>query len=175
MVSTNWGINTPRVTKPIQNCQLRKFAAIDSESPDNNNLESDTNYFSEEESCQYKNGSIAHTDKPEPRYLTYNKLPLPSVRLLAQVFNKQPNSSPVLAPRPVKPSKMSQERSSTPEVHIVETPKQMHSLTARSLSKKFREGLRQIPNKMTSPPASHVTMEQRYNVLDNQPEIAQTK
>jgi hypothetical protein len=26
-------------------------------------------------------------------------------------------------------------------------PRQLHSLTARSLSKEFREGLRQIPNK----------------------------
>ena len=69
---------------------------------------------------------------------------------------------------------MNKERSSTPEIQIVETPKQMHSLTARSLSKQFREGLRQIPNKVTSPPASHVVMEQP-NITENQMEVVQAK
>lgn len=69
---------------------------------------------------------------------------------------------------------MYKERSSTPEIQIVETPRQMHSLTARSLSKQFREGLRQIPNKVTSPPASHVTMEQP-NIPEVQTEVVQAK
>lgn len=50
----------------------------------------------------------------------------------------------------------------------------MHSLTARSLSKQFREGLRQIPSKVASPPASHVTVEQT-KIPGNQAEVVQTK
>lgn len=42
-------------------------------------------------------------------------------------------------------------RSFTPEIQLVETPRQMHSLTARSLSKEFREGLRQTSNKVILP------------------------
>ncbi|KZC06592.1 hypothetical protein WN55_10503 [Dufourea novaeangliae] len=101
-------------------------------------------------------------------------LPLPSVRRLAQAFSKQ--AEPVAAPvsKINKTSNVSKERSSTPEVQIVETPRQMHSLTARSLSKQFREGLRQIPNKVTSPPASHVTMEQTADTQESQPEVIQT-
>ncbi|CAL7949946.1 unnamed protein product [Xylocopa violacea] len=100
-------------------------------------------------------------------------LPMPSVRRLAEAFSKQTEhvSAPISK---VKSSNMYKERSSTPEIQIVETPRQMHSLTARSLSKQFREGLRQIPNKMTSPPASHVTMEQP-NIPENQTEVVQSK
>lgn len=39
---------------------------------------------------------------------------------------------------------MVKDRPTTPEIQIIKTPRQMHSLTARSLSKEFREGLRQI-------------------------------
>lgn len=98
-------------------------------------------------------------------------LPMPSVRRLAQTFNKQPEPAPVPVSKATKPSNLSKDRSSTPEIQIVETPRQMHSLTARSLSKQFREGLRQIPNKVTSPPASHVTMEQK--IPENQTEVVQ--
>lgn len=73
-----------------------------------------------------------------------------------------------------KSSNVYKERSSTPEIQIIESPRQMHSLTARSLSKQFREGLRQIPNKVTSPPASHVTMEQG-KLTENQTEVVQAK
>lgn len=69
---------------------------------------------------------------------------------------------------------MYKERSSTPEIQIVESPRQMHSLTARSLSKQFREGLKQIPNKVVSPPASYVPMEQS-DMPENQTEVAQVK
>ncbi|KAK9307255.1 hypothetical protein QLX08_002294 [Tetragonisca angustula] len=101
-------------------------------------------------------------------------LPMPSVRRLAEAFSKQ--TEPVSAPisKVTKSSNVNRERSSTPEIQIVETPRQMHSLTARSLSKQFREGLRQIPNKVTSPPASHVVMEQP-NITENQMEIVQAK
>ncbi|KAG7203311.1 hypothetical protein KM043_010400 [Ampulex compressa] len=102
-----------------------------------------------------------------------NKLPMPSVRRLAEAFNKPPETVPVPAPRATKASGILKERSSTPEVHIIESPRQMHSLTARSLSKKFREGLRQIPNKVTSPPASHVIME-RTKLAENQTEVVQS-
>ncbi|XP_076762747.1 uncharacterized protein LOC143430385 isoform X2 [Xylocopa sonorina] len=100
-------------------------------------------------------------------------LSMPSVRRLAEAFSKQTEhvSAPISK---VKSSNVHKERSSTPEIQIVETPRQMHSLTARSLSKQFREGLRQIPNKMTSPPASHVTMEQP-NIPENQTEVVQSK
>ncbi|XP_053986037.1 uncharacterized protein LOC128880225 isoform X2 [Hylaeus volcanicus] len=97
-------------------------------------------------------------------------LPMPSVRRLAQAFNKQPVPGSVAVSKTVKPNNANKDRSSTPEVQIVETPRQMHSLTARSLSKQFREGLRQIPTKITSPPASHVTMEQ-FNIPENQTEV----
>ncbi|XP_076659640.1 uncharacterized protein LOC143362968 isoform X4 [Halictus rubicundus] len=101
-------------------------------------------------------------------------LPLPSVRRLAQAFNKQAEPAPTLVPKVNKPTTVNKDRSSTPEIQIVETPRQMHSLTARSLSKQFREGLRQIPNKVTSPPASHVTMEQTY-IPENQTEVVPAK
>lgn len=67
------------------------------------------------------------------------------------------------------------ERPTTPEVHIIETPRQMHSLTARSISREFREGLRQIPNKISSPSASHITIEQSTVIVQNKPEVVVTE
>ena len=64
------------------------------------------------------------------------------------------------------------DRSATPEVQIVETPRQMHSLTARSLSREFREGLRQIPGKLTSLPVSRSLIEERPT---NRAEIVRSK
>ncbi|XP_034177415.2 uncharacterized protein LOC117602933 isoform X3 [Osmia lignaria lignaria] len=101
-------------------------------------------------------------------------LPMPSVRRLAEAFSKQSEHDPVVASKGNKSSNVYKERSSTPEIQIIESPRQMHSLTARSLSKQFREGLRQIPNKVTSPPASHVTIEQG-KPAENQPEVVQAK
>ncbi|XP_026296743.1 uncharacterized protein LOC725732 isoform X10 [Apis mellifera] len=101
-------------------------------------------------------------------------LPMPSVRRLAEVFSKQSEHVHVPVTKTTKSCNMYNERSSTPEIQIVETPRQMHSLTARSLSKQFREGLRRIPNKVTSPPASHVVMEQ-CKVGESQMEVVQPK
>nr|XP_012153992.1 PREDICTED: uncharacterized protein LOC100881454 isoform X5 [Megachile rotundata] len=101
-----------------------------------------------------------------------SKLPMPSVRRLAEAFSKQSENAPAISK--ANKSNVYKERSSTPEIQIVESPRQMHSLTARSLSKQFREGLRQIPNKVTSPPASHVTMEQS-KMAENQTEVVQAK
>ncbi|XP_032673877.1 uncharacterized protein LOC116845390 isoform X3 [Odontomachus brunneus] len=94
------------------------------------------------------------------------KLPMPSVKRLAEAFGgRQPSVTEWV---PAKTSKTLvtklddvKDRSFTPEVQIVETPKQMHSLTARSLSKEFREGLRQMPSKITSPPVSRSFIEER--------------
>lgn len=52
-----------------------------------------------------------------------------------------------------------------PEIQIVETPRQIHSLTARSLSREFREGLRQIPDKVVSPPVSRSLMGKQPTIL----------
>ncbi|XP_012273330.1 uncharacterized protein LOC105695899 isoform X3 [Orussus abietinus] len=88
-------------------------------------------------------------------------LPMPSVRRLAEAFNKTPEARPIPAPRISRSlGNIQKERSTTPEITLIETPRQMHSLTARSLSKEFREGLKQIPHKVTSPPASHVFVDQ---------------
>ncbi|XP_014473115.1 PREDICTED: uncharacterized protein LOC106743619 isoform X2 [Dinoponera quadriceps] len=97
---------------------------------------------------------------------TDEKLPMPSVKRLAEAFSGRQTS--VIEPVPAKASKTLvtklddvKDRSFTPEVQIVETPKQMHSLTARSLSREFREGLRQMPSKITSPPVSRSLIEER--------------
>ncbi|XP_076283071.1 uncharacterized protein LOC143210260 isoform X4 [Lasioglossum baleicum] len=134
--------------------------------------EIDTDNCSEKEQSQpMTNGNkIVSSDENAGNKL----LPLPSVRRLAQAFNKQAEPAPTLVPKVNKPTTVNKDRSSTPEIQIVETPRQMHSLTARSLSKQFREGLRQIPNKVTSPPASHVTMEQTY-IPENQTEVIPAK
>ncbi|XP_015592539.1 uncharacterized protein LOC107266503 isoform X3 [Cephus cinctus] len=98
-------------------------------------------------------------------------LPMPSVRRLAQAFSKTTETKPVPAARMSKStSNIAKERSTTPEILIVETPRQMHSLTARSLSKEFREGLRQIPIKMTQSPTNH-TVDDQSKKVENQPEI----
>ncbi|XP_046471448.1 titin homolog isoform X5 [Neodiprion pinetum] len=94
-----------------------------------------------------------------------NDLPMPSVRRLAQAFVSLPAETPAVAPRVLKThGATKKERPTTPEVQIIETPRQMHSLTARSLSREFREGLRQIPNKITSPPVSYTISEQSTTV-----------
>lgn len=67
------------------------------------------------------------------------------------------------------------DRSSTPEIQIIETPRQMHSLTARSLSKEFREGLRQMPGKMTSPPVNRSLIEDLpANRMEDRTEIVRS-
>lgn len=64
------------------------------------------------------------------------------------------------------------ERSPISEVQVVEKPRQMHSLTARSLSREFREGLRQIPSKVISPPVSRSVTEERSA---NRAEVVRSK
>nr|XP_031831349.1 uncharacterized protein LOC116426488 isoform X7 [Nomia melanderi]XP_031831350.1 uncharacterized protein LOC116426488 isoform X7 [Nomia melanderi] len=134
-------------------------------------LENDTDNYSEKNQGQtITNGNKKSLSDED----TDNKvLPLPSVRRLAQAFNRQAEPAAPVS-KGNKTTTVNKDRSSTPEIQIVETPRQMHSLTARSLSKQFREGLRQIPNKVTSPPASHVTMEQT-NISENQTEVVQGK
>ncbi|XP_012221991.1 uncharacterized protein [Linepithema humile] len=91
---------------------------------------------------------------------------MPSVKRLAQAFGRR-QTSEIETAVPAKVTRVSvakiedaKDRSSTPEIQIIETPRQMHSLTARSLCREFREGLRQIPNKMTSPPVSRSLIEE---------------
>ncbi|EFN87428.1 hypothetical protein EAI_00364 [Harpegnathos saltator] len=95
------------------------------------------------------------------------ELPMPSVKRLAEAFGGRQPPAPA-EPVSAKASKILvtkqddvKDRSFTPEVQIVETPKQMHSLTARSLSKEFREGLRQMPSRVTSQPVSRSLVEDR--------------
>ncbi|XP_034942781.1 uncharacterized protein [Chelonus insularis] len=85
----------------------------------------------------------------EPNKFADKQLPMPSVRKLAQAFNNTPKAAS--PPRVSKTININKDRPKTPEVHIIRTPRQMHSLTARSLSKEFREGLRQISNKPSAP------------------------
>ncbi|TGZ49353.1 Uncharacterized protein DBV15_12919, partial [Temnothorax longispinosus] len=80
---------------------------------------------------------------------------MPSVKRLAEAFGRR-QTSEIETAVPAKIIRASvakvddaKDRSFTPEVQIVETPRQMHSLTARSLSREFREGLRQMPGKLT--------------------------
>ena len=49
-------------------------------------------------------------------------------------------------------------RSKTPDVQIIQSQRQMHSLTARSLSKEFRDGLRQIPNQVSKSPCNPIVI-----------------
>ncbi|XP_026674316.1 uncharacterized protein LOC108631026 [Ceratina calcarata] len=128
--------------------------------------EIDTDNSSEKEQTHLVNGKKKTLSDEE---LDNKVLPMPSVRRLAEAFSKQTDPVPISFPKVTKPGNVYKERSSTPEIQIVETPRQMHSLTARSLSKQFREGLRQIPNKVATPPASHVVMEQP-NIPENQNE-----
>ncbi|XP_043277226.1 uncharacterized protein [Venturia canescens] len=75
---------------------------------------------------------------------------LPSVKRLAQAFNKTEQVTSVRKIQKIAKNS-TKDRPTTPEIHIVDTPRQMHSLTARSISREFREGLRQISSKQTSP------------------------
>ncbi|KAL0125290.1 hypothetical protein PUN28_004430 [Cardiocondyla obscurior] len=100
---------------------------------------------------------------------------LPSVKRLAEAFGRRQSYET----RPTKIYKASvakvddaKNRSTTPEVQIVETPRQMHSLTARSISREFREGLRQTPGKLTSPPVSRSLLEEQPT---NRTEIVRSK
>ncbi|XP_076638369.1 uncharacterized protein LOC143350269 isoform X4 [Colletes latitarsis] len=140
-------------------------------SVDESENDTDNSYEKEQIGRLMTNGEkrIANKDGSESKVL-----PMPSVRRLAEAFSKKPEPESVSVSKINKPSNASKDRSSTPEVQIVETPRQMHSLTARSLSKQFREGLRQIPNKVTSPPASHVAMEQP-NIPEAQTEVVPAK
>ncbi|XP_063981700.1 uncharacterized protein M7bp isoform X3 [Diachasmimorpha longicaudata] len=85
-------------------------------------------------------------------------LPMPSVRRLAQAFNAPPEVKPTPVPRVNKP--VLRDRPTTPEIHIVKTPRQMHSLTARSLSREFREGLKNISCKPNAQPVYSTIIEQ---------------
>ncbi|XP_072755208.1 uncharacterized protein [Anoplolepis gracilipes] len=98
---------------------------------------------------------------------------MPSVKRLAEAFGRRQISeteTTVLA----KVAKIDdiKDRSFTPEIQIIETPRQMHSLTARFLSKEFREGLRQMPGKVSSPPVSRSLIEERPT---NRTEIIRSK
>ncbi|KAL6445296.1 hypothetical protein ACFW04_002264 [Cataglyphis niger] len=103
---------------------------------------------------------------------------MPSVKKLAEAFGRRQISETetTMLAKVNKASMVKiddiKDRSFTPEIQIVETPKPMHSLTARSLSKKFREGLRQMPNKGSSPPVSRSLIGER---LTNQTEIIRSK
>lgn len=163
----------------IKNGSVRSLAS--SNSLDKSNAKSSVSSVDESEidtdNCSEKEQgqSMTNGNKISGDGNVENKvLPLPSVRRLAQAFNKQAEPSPAPVSKVNKTTTLNKDRSSTPEIQIVETPRQMHSLTARSLSKQFREGLRQIHNKVTSPPASHVTMEQT-NIPENQTEVVPAK
>ncbi|XP_043255353.1 uncharacterized protein LOC122399061 isoform X5 [Colletes gigas] len=140
-------------------------------SVDESENDTDNSYERERTGRSMTNGEkrTANEDGSESKVL-----PMPSVRRLAEAFSKKPEPESAPVSKINKPSNASKDRSSTPEVQIVETPRQMHSLTARSLSKQFREGLRQIPNKVASPPASHVAMEQP-NIPETQTEVVPAK
>ncbi|XP_033338342.2 uncharacterized protein LOC117227324 isoform X4 [Megalopta genalis] len=163
----------------IKNGSVRSLAS--SNSLDKSNAKSSVSSVDESEidtdNCSEKEQSQSATNGNKissDGNVESKVLPLPSVRRLAQAFNKQAESAPAPVSKVNKTTTVNKDRSSTPEIQIVETPRQMHSLTARSLSKQFREGLRHIPNKVTSPPASHVTMEQT-NIPENQTEVVPAK
>ncbi|XP_011302623.1 uncharacterized protein [Fopius arisanus] len=85
-------------------------------------------------------------------------LPMPSVRRLAQTFNASPEVKPTPVPRVNKA--VIRDRPTTPEIHIIKSPRQMHSLTARSLSREFREGLKNISCKPNAQPVYSTIIEQ---------------
>ncbi|XP_029676107.1 uncharacterized protein LOC115243345 isoform X4 [Formica exsecta] len=97
---------------------------------------------------------------------------MPSVKRLAEVFGRRQISETETMLAKVAKVDDIKDRSFTPEIQIIETPKPMHSLTARSLSKKFREGLRQMPGKLSSPPVSRSLIGER---LTNRTEIVRPK
>ncbi|KAK0180907.1 hypothetical protein PV327_003240 [Microctonus hyperodae] len=89
------------------------------------------------------------------------QLPMPSVKVLAQAFNiKSPTSIDMSISKISRSMGIVRERPTTPEIHIIDTPRQMHSLTARSISREFREGLRQITNKSNIPSVNTAIIEQ---------------
>ncbi|KAL6256395.1 hypothetical protein P5V15_012508 [Pogonomyrmex californicus] len=103
---------------------------------------------------------------------------MPSVKRLAEAFGRR-QTSEIETAVPAKVFRASMVKvlddvkdRSTPDVQIIETPRQMHSLTARSLSKEFREGLRQTPGKLTSLPVSRSLIEERPA---NRTEIVRSK
>ncbi|XP_044021247.1 homeobox protein 2-like isoform X2 [Aphidius gifuensis] len=83
---------------------------------------------------------------------------MPSVRRLAQAFNKPPSPIPLPASR-IKSSD-NKIRATTPDIQIIKTPRQMHSLTARSISREFREGLKNISNKPDAQSWNTIIIEQ---------------
>lgn len=98
---------------------------------------------------------------------------MPSVKRLAEAFGRrQISKTETTVLEKVAKIDDIKDRSFTPEIQIVEPPRQMHSLTARSLSKEFREGLRQMPNKISSPPVSRSLIEERST---NRTEIVRSK
>lgn len=161
-VIKNGSVKNIASTYDLEKCNIKSSDSSVDES------EIDTDNSSEREQTH---GSLVNGKKKtlSDEELDNKVLPMPSVRRLAEAFSKQTEPVPISVSKVTKSSNMYKERSSTPEIQIVETPRQMHSLTARSLSKQFREGLRQIPNKVTTPPASHVAMEQP-NISENQNE-----
>ncbi|XP_029170402.1 uncharacterized protein LOC114940079 isoform X7 [Nylanderia fulva] len=98
---------------------------------------------------------------------------MPSVKRLAEAFGRrQISKTETTVLEKVAKIDDIKDRSYTPEIQIVEPPRQMHSLTARSLSREFREGLRQMPNKISSPPVSRSLIEERST---NRTEIVRSK
>ncbi|CAK9813792.1 hypothetical protein ANTQUA_LOCUS7767, partial [Anthophora quadrimaculata] len=166
-------IKNGSVKNIANNYKMEKCNIKNSESSNDDESENETDVSSErEQSSRSISDNTKRTLSDEE--FDNKVLPMPSVRRLAEAFSKQTDNTPAPISKITKSSNVYKERSSTPEIQIVETPRQMHSLTARSLSKQFREGLRQIPNKVTSPPASHVTMEQQ-NIPENQTEVIAAK
>ncbi|XP_053598965.1 probable serine/threonine-protein kinase DDB_G0282963 isoform X2 [Microplitis demolitor] len=122
----------------------------DSQSSKTESTEELPRRFSTLKEIKYSLESLDGVDK-----FSDKELPMPSVKKLAQAFN---------TPETTKTSKLSKnlnkERPNTPEIQIIKTPRQMHSLTARSLSKEFREGLRQISVKPQAPQLQSLNIEQ---------------
>ncbi|XP_057328918.1 TNF receptor-associated factor family protein DDB_G0272098-like isoform X5 [Microplitis mediator] len=122
----------------------------DSQSSKTESTEELPRRFSTLKEIKYSLESLDGVDK-----FSDKELPMPSVKKLAQAFN---------TPETTKTTKLSKnlnkERPNTPEIQIIKTPRQMHSLTARSLSKEFREGLRQISVKPQAPQLQSLNIEQ---------------
>lgn len=83
-------------------------------------------------------------------------LPMPSVKRLAETFN----TVQAMPARIINKTDRTRHRPITPEVQIIKTPRQMHSLTARSIPREFREGLRQISCKPNAQPVHSTIIEQ---------------
>ncbi|KAK0177507.1 hypothetical protein PV328_001554 [Microctonus aethiopoides] len=112
--------------------------------------------FTTEKKIKYSLESLEDSDK-----FIDKQLPMPSVKVLAQAFNtKSPTSTDMPISKISRSAGNVRERPTTPEIHIIGTPRQMHSLTARSISREFREGLRQITNKSNTPSVNTTIIEQ---------------